>query len=91
MDRMTKAKLKTRLDWVNDALGVPRDPWVKTENGFQAVEGVIVLDWAYGGVRVCRMCGPSGGQSDLSPRGNMRQAAEYLEAMLEGIRLARAA
>lgn len=90
MDRMTKAKLQTRLDWVNDLLGLPREPWVKTENGLQSIDGVIVLDWAYGGVRVCRIHGTGGAQSDLSPRGNMRQAAEYLDAMLQGIRLARA-
>ena len=88
MERMTKAKLKARLDWVNDALGNARDAYTMTDEGLRANVGTITLDWAYGGVRVCRMVGPGGGETDLSLRGNMREAATYLDAMLAGINIA---
>jgi hypothetical protein len=89
MDRMTKAKLKFRLDLVNDALGNSREAYTQTPDGLRPNDGTITLDWAYGGVRVCRMVGPGGGETDLSPRGNMRDAATYLDAMLTGINIAR--
>lgn len=86
MGRMTKEKLKTRLDWVNDALGEPREAYTITDDGLRVNAGVVTLDWAYGGVRVCRMVGPGGGETDLSLRGNMRDAAAFLDA---GINIAR--
>jgi len=89
MERMTKAKLKARLDWVNDALGNASEAYTMTEDGLRANVGTITLDWAYGGVRVCRMVGPGGGETDLSLRGNMREAATYLDAMLTGINIAK--
>jgi hypothetical protein len=89
MERMTKNKLKARLDWVNDALGLPREAYSMTSEGLRANVGTVTLDWCNGGVRVCRMVGPGGGETDLSMRGNMREAATYLDAMLTGINIAR--
>lgn len=87
--RVTKEKLKARLDWVNDALVNKREAYTMTDDGLRANAGTITLDWAYGGVRVCRMVGPGGGETDLSSRGNMREAAVFLDAMLIGINIAR--
>lgn len=89
MTRITKTQLIARVDWVNDALGNDRAPYTMTEDGLRANVGTVTLDWAYGGVRVCRIVGEQGGEADLSPRGTMRQAADYLDAMLTGIRMAR--
>lgn len=89
MDRMTKARLKARLDRVNDALGNDREAYTMTADGLRANSGTITLDWAYGGVKVCRMVGPSGGEMNLSMQGTMRDAATYLDAMLTGINIAR--
>jgi hypothetical protein len=88
MDRIKKADLKRRLDRVNDALGNPMEAYTMTEEGFRANAGTITLDWAYGGVRVCRIAGPTGGETDLSLRGTMRETATYLDAMLVGINIA---
>jgi hypothetical protein len=88
MERIKKADLKRRLDLVNDALGNPREAYTKTEEGLRANVGVIKLDWAYSGVQVCRIVGHTGGESDLSLRGTMREAATYLDAMLVGINIA---
>lgn len=89
MDRMTKKRLKLKLDIVNDALGNEREAYTMTENGPRANVGTITLDWAYGGVRVCRMTGPGGGETDLSLRGSMREAFDYLDAMETGICIAK--
>jgi len=89
MDRMTKAKLKARLDLVNDALGNDHEAYTMTADGPRANVGTITLDWCYGGVKVCRMVGPSGGEMNLSMHGTMREAATYLDAMLTGINIAR--
>ena len=88
MDRIKKAYLKRKLDLVNNALGNPMEAYTMTEAGFRANVGAIKLDWAYGGVRVCRIVGPTGGETDLSLRGTMREAATYLDAMLVGINIA---
>jgi|OM-RGC.v1.031574757 hypothetical protein len=88
-ERMTKTKLKFKLDLVNDALGNSRESYTMTDEGLRANVGTITLDWAYGGVRVCRMVGPGGGETDLSMRGTMREAATYLDAMLTGINIER--
>lgn len=89
MDRMTKDRLRHKLDLVNDALGNGHDAYTRTDNGIRANVGVITLDFAHGGVRVCRIVGPGGGETDLSLRGTMRDAATYLDAMLTGINIAR--
>lgn len=89
MDRMTKDRLRHRLDLVNDALGNGTEAYTLTDNGIRANDGVITLDFAYGGVRVCRIVGSGGGETDLSLRGTMREAATYLDAMLTGINISR--
>ena len=89
MDRMTRKRLQMYLDRVNDALGQERIPYVQTDSGVTANVGTVTLDFAYGGVRVCRIVGPGGGETDLSLRGTMRDAATYLDAMLTGINISR--
>jgi hypothetical protein len=89
MDRIKEADLKRRLDLVNNALGNPMEDYTRTEEGLRANVGVIKLDWAYGGVRVCRIVGHTGGEIDLSLRGTMRDAATYLDAMFVGINIAK--
>lgn len=89
MDRMTKDRLRHKLDLVNDALGNVTEAYTLTDNGVRANVGVITLDFANGGVRVCRIVGPGGGETDLSLRGTMREAATYLDAMLTGINISR--
>ena len=89
MERMTKDRLRHKLDLVNDALGSVSEAYTLTDSGVRANVGVITLDFAYGGVRVCRIVGSGGDETDLSLRGTMRDAANYLDAMLTGINIAR--
>jgi hypothetical protein len=89
MNRITKSMLTSRLDALNDALDLPRQPYVaaRDANGcLQSNDGTFVLDWAYGGVRLSRMCA-GGGERDISPRGTTRECYAYVSAMLTGIAL----
>jgi hypothetical protein len=90
MNRITKAMLTSRLDALNDALDLPREPYAAAErdaNGYlQSNAGTFVLDWAYGGVRLSRMTA-GGGERDISPRGTTRECYAYVSAMLTGIAL----
>jgi hypothetical protein len=54
--------------------------------GLQSNDGTFVLDWAYGGVRLSRMCA-GGGERDISGRGTVRECYTYISAMLAGIAL----
>lgn len=89
MDRMTKAMLTSRLDALNDALDLPREPYAAERDangGLRANDGAFLLDWAYGGVRLSRMC-KGGGERDISGRGTMRECYTFIDAMLAGIAL----
>ena len=89
MNRITKAMLTSRLDALNDALDLPREPYAaeRDANGcLQSNDGTFVLDWAYGGVRLSRMCA-GGGERDISGRGTVRECYTFINAMLAGIAL----
>lgn len=91
MNRITKAQLENSLSVLNDVLGMAQEPYAseRDANGrLVSNAGTFVLDWAYGGVAVCRMCA-GGGQSTVSGRGTMREAYTYISAMLNGIRYAK--
>jgi len=90
MDRMTNKRLYMKLDMVNYAFGFEREAYCKDSDGqLRAHTGTLVLDFAYGGVRVSRLCGPGGGERDLSPRGTMREAFDYLDAMETAVNIMR--
>lgn len=89
--RITKAQLENSLAVLNDALGMEQEVYASerdSRGGLVANAGTFVLDWAYGGVSVCRMA-RGGGQSTVSARGTIREAHTYISAMLNGIRYAK--
>jgi len=59
MDRITKANMYSMID---------------TLNQIKPMEGAkFGLDWAYGGVRLVKVWSATGGESDLTVRGTMRE------------------
>jgi hypothetical protein len=89
MNRITKSMLISRLDALNDALDLPREPYAAERDangGLQSNDGTFVLDWAYGGVRLSRMVA-GGGERDISGRGTVRECYTFINAMLAGIAL----
>ena len=80
---MSKSKMiQNKLDRLNEITGSPKEPWVKTDEGFKAQVGNFHLDRAYGGVRLVRMMNTSGGETDLSPRVSESRMLEILTTLL---------
>jgi hypothetical protein len=93
MRRITKNILSARVDDLNDALNLPREPYAPERDAAGRLvtnAGTFVLDWAYGGVMLSRMC-EGGGQRDISGRGTTQECYAFVDAMLAGIYAARAA
>ena len=93
MTRISKAMLNSKLADLNAALDLPQDPYAPERDArgnLVANAGTFVLDWAYGGVQLCRMCA-GGGQSNVSGRGTTRECYTFISAMLAGIYAARKA
>lgn len=70
--RVTKTVLRNQVKNINDALKLKGET------------NVFELDWAYGGVRLCKAL-PSGGSSDVSPRVPMSVMSDILSTMYEAI------
>ena len=93
MNRISKAMLESKLEDLNAALDLPLEPYAPERDArgnLVANAGVFVLDWAYGGVSLCRMCA-GGGQNTVSGRGTTRECYTFVSAMLAGISAARKA
>lgn len=93
MNRITEAMLDSKLADLNAALDLPLDPYAPERDAqgkLVANAGTFVLEWAYGGVMLCRMCA-GGGQSSISGRGTKRECYTFISAMLAGIYAARKA
>lgn len=84
---VSKSMLNFRVDDLNDILGAPKTPF-KDERDAQGRlivnDGHYYLDWAYGGVRLVKMC-EGGGCRDISPRGSKRETYLFIVAMIAGI------
>lgn len=80
---MSKAKMiQNKLDRLNQLTGNPKEPWVRTDEGFKAQVGNFHLDRAYGGVQLVRMVNTSGGDTNMSSRVSESQMLEILSTLL---------
>jgi len=92
MERISKARLRARVDMLNDMFGYPRDAYSESRDargGLVANAGTFTLDCAYGGYRLCQMC-TGGGERDLTGRGTARETYEAINAFIRGAELMRA-
>jgi hypothetical protein len=86
MNRTTVETLRILVDQLNDMAGMPRDAWVRDEHGINlSVEGVYVLDSAYGGYRLSQIVGRSGGERDITGRYGAAITAGLIRAYMAGI------
>lgn len=70
--RVTKTVLRNQVANINNALRLKGEAYI------------FELDWAYGGVRLCKAL-PSGGCSDISPRVPMKVMDAILSSLYEAI------
>jgi hypothetical protein len=83
---ITKKHLECALNILNDSFGYSREAYMSerdTRGGLVSNDGTYVLDWAYGGVRLCQMC-KNGGERDISKRGTKRECLTYIRLFTDG-------
>jgi len=86
MNRTTVKTLRILVDNLNYQAGMPLTPWVKAEDGsLRSVEGVYVLDCAYGGYRLAQIVGGSGGERDITGRYGAAITADLIRAYMAGM------
>jgi hypothetical protein len=87
-NRITEANLKGMCDTLNRITNSPMEQYTKTETGYKANPLNYHLDFAYGGVKLCRMCNEGGGVNDISSGyGTKRELWDWMQAYLRGIEL----
>jgi len=88
MQRITKANLEALCDSINRATGSPEAAYTKDASGnYRGNPGNYHLDWAYGGVRIVRMCNEGGGITTVTEGfRSKRETYDLGHAYLRGIR-----
>ena len=86
--RITTKQLESMIEQINDALGVPNEPYADERDergGLVANAGTVYLAGAYGGSRLEQMC-KGGGSRDFLSSGyaTKRQIWELGHAWLAG-------
>ena len=81
-----KKDLEEMVDLINTLTESPKKPYSKDKNGkFQANLGNYHLNFAYGGVRLCRMT-EGGGSPDISDRHTKKELKIFLSGFLSALR-----
>lgn len=87
--RVTKKLLKQKVYNLNSMMGEKTEAYSKTDDGrFRANPGTYVLDMAYGGYRLGRICNEGGGESNVLYAGYMKagECAILIDAYVAGLR-----
>jgi len=84
-NRITKKHLEYRVKLLNELFGQRTEAWTKCLDGkYRANPGTFVLDCAYGGYRLSRICNEGGGEHDLTARGTARETYYAIGAYING-------
>ena len=88
MNRASIKTLETLCIWINQAMGTPETPWIKTAEGKMVAQiGNFHLSGAYGGICVHQMNNEGGGVTTPIWGGHIpkREAEALMRAYLRGI------
>ena len=86
MERITIKTLRIAVDTLNRLAGNPADIWTRQPDGSnKAHVGSYVLDASYGGYRLGKIVGESGGESDITGRGTARETYNAIHAFRAGL------
>ena len=85
--RIKISDLEAVLRRINEATNNPTEPWTPQEGSpnLRASVGTYVLDFAYGGVRLCQITSDGGAQRDVTGRGTKREVYNLMHAFLSGL------
>ncbi len=85
--RTTVKTLRILVGTLNDIAGMPREAYRRGEDSnLHSVEGVYVLDCAYGSYWLAQIVGTTGGERDITPRYGAAVTADLIRAYMAGIR-----
>ncbi|MCP4612105.1 MAG: hypothetical protein GY845_25690 [Planctomycetes bacterium] len=88
MERITERMLDLLVDRINKITGSPMTTYTKDDKGNYAANACNYhLDWAYGGVKLARICDDGHGVNDVSKQGfgTKRQLFDWMHAYIAGI------
>ena len=88
MERITQKQLEYLVERINEATNSPKASYTKTDKPpYRANIGNYHLSYAYGGVKLERMCNEHGGVSTVSSGGygTKRELYEWMRAFLDGM------
>ena len=87
MERITQKQLEYLVERINEATNSPKASYAKTEEGYKANIGNYHLSYAYGGVKLERMCNEGGGVNTVSTGGfgTKRELYDWMKAYLDGM------
>ena len=93
MQRITQKNLDSLVDQINTKTNSPMKSWTrngkegKRKPGFKANIGNYHLNYAYGGVELCRIVNDGGGIETISSDGfsTKRELYSWIRAFLAGI------
>lgn len=85
--RITTADLDCIVERINKIAGMPADPYSPPDDSgrMRANPGNFHLQWAYGGVQLCRMANDGGGTSNITGRMTRREMYHVLHAYRDGL------
>lgn len=87
MERITQKDLECLTDRINKATNSPMASYTRTDGISKANIGNYHLSYAYGGVKLERMCNESGGVNTVSIGGfgTKRELYNWMQAFLSGM------
>jgi len=87
MERITQKQLEYLVERINEDTNSPKASYTKTEEGHKANIGNYHLSYAYGGVKLERMCNEGGGVNTVSTGGfgTKRELYDWMRAYLDGM------
>ncbi len=90
MERITQKDLEWFVKRINELTGSPQDRYTKNADGrHKANAGNYHLDYAYGGVKLVRMCSEGSGVAVISHSGfgTKRELYNWMRAFVAGIQI----
>ena len=87
MERITQKQLEYLVERINEATNSPLASYTRMPEGPRANIGNYHLSYAYGGVKLERMCNEHGGVNTVSTGGfgTKRELYEWMQAFLAGM------
>ena len=87
MERITQKQLEYLVERINKATNSPLASYTRTPEGHRANIGNYHLSYAYGGVKLERMCNEGGGVNTVSTGGfgTKRELYDWMRAYLDGM------